>query len=140
MVGYGPPADLGFGEHIFISAFGHEDVVQYQIKNTQHDFFSQFSRVQMSSGQEKQMVMCVDVFLMDSPSWPWQISVVPVVPSTNTAFSLISLRDGARGGQREHTTTRSQSRSSHTDVLSFPPCASYPDALSLPFSISRVLS
>lgn len=103
-------------------------------------FFSQFSRVQMSSGQEKQMVMCVDVFLMDSPSWPWQISVVPVVPSTNTAFSLISLRDGARGGQREHTTTRSQSRSSHTDVLSFPPCASYPDALSLPFSISRVLS
>lgn len=29
----------------------------------------------------------------NSPSCPWQISVVPVVPSTNTAFSLISFTD-----------------------------------------------
>lgn len=44
----------------------------------------------------------LNIFLMYSPSWPWQISVVPVVPSTNTAFSLISFRDWARGGQCEH--------------------------------------
>lgn len=54
--------------------------------------------------QERQSSVCrqSEVFLMYSPSWPWQISVVPVVPSTNTAFLLISFRDGVRGGQCEH--------------------------------------
>lgn len=54
--------------------------------------------------QERQSSVCrqIEVFLMYSPSWPWQISVVPVVPSTNTAFLLISFRDGVRGGQCEH--------------------------------------
>ena len=82
--------------------------MQGQIKTTQHDVF--LSKPLSPPGradeqrQEKQSSVCreSEVFLIYSPSWPWQISVVPVVPSTNTASLLISFRDGARGGQCEH--------------------------------------
>lgn len=57
------------------------------------------------------------VFLMDSPSWPWQISVVPIEPSTNRAFLLVSFGGGERGGQRE-CTARCHT-SSHKDILYF---------------------
>lgn len=38
---------------------------------------------------------CADTGV-DLPSWPWQISVVPMVPSTKTALLVISCEE--RGG------------------------------------------
>lgn len=47
-------------------------------------------RAARGDNERKISVLKWHVFLMYSPSWPWQMSVVPVVPSTNTAFLLIS--------------------------------------------------